>query len=172
MLYSVKYEDIALESFYHILMFFIILYIYYVFYQREKTSEEIDKKVRSVINNKKIYDNMDYSLTQQNRIDVLIRVSKDNFSNLRKKDTKITESFYMYFILLFLGALCTLYLRKYNYKRLKSFLYSNITTFVYLITVKSLFIHNIEEKYDRVNKDEIFNNIKNTLERILPVVQN
>jgi len=166
MIHSLSLSENATEFYFHVITYFLIIFVYYYTVTEVKYNSIIEKDVYDILDDNCLYDNI--SLSSADKANINILVSSDVITTKRKakNDKKILYLFLLFLFLFTIFSVIIMIIGKYNRMTIKRVLYSFIVGAIYLLTIRLAFIKNVELKYEKVDRNEMKNRIISEIEKL------
>lgn len=148
-----------IRLYFHIIYYFVIIYIchYFIFY-REK-EDYIENNVKSVLDDRKIFENLELRTFNRRDVEVIKRcniVTQDD-------NDKILYDIIMYVIIFASSIVFMILIGKFYKLQVRRILYEGLIFFLFIFLLKIFFIYNVQLNYDRPSQRQIYDNIINIL---------
>ena len=145
--------------YFHVIYYFIIIYIchYFIFYKEKE--DYIENNVKDILNKKEIYENFELKNSDKTIVDV---IKKCNDTASTYNDT-ILYNIIMYVLIFGSSIVFMILIGNFYKKQIRRILYEGFIFFLLLFILKIFFIYNIELNFNRPSQKTMYDNITEVL---------
>lgn len=161
LLHSYSNKKFYTHMFIHIITYFIIIYVYHYYIVFEEYEDKINKDVKFILEDKELYTKFNLKSSDKKTIDIIINTNRTTSND----NDQYIYDIIMYIFLFLLFIIYMFLIGEFFINEVKIILYDGILAFIYLLVIKYFFINNIELEYDNISKQEIYDNIVETIEK-------
>ena len=148
-----------IHLYFHVVYYFIIIYIshYFIFYDEKENY--IQHNVKNILDDRNIYKKFETTKSDRDRIEVIKECNK----SIRDLDDRILYDIIMYIIVFTTSIFFIILVGNFYKVQIKRILYEGLVFFLTIFLLKIFFTFNIELTHERPSQKEMYRNITDVL---------
>lgn len=148
-----------IHLYFHVVYYFIIIYVshYFIFY--EEKENYIQHNVKKILDNRKIYKRFETTKSDRDILEVIKECNK----SIRDLDDPVLYDILLYTILFSISIFFIILIGNFYKVQTKRILYEGLVFFITIFLLKLFFTFNIELTHERPSQEEMYRNITDVL---------
>lgn len=154
-------DEQNIHLYFHIIYYFVIIYIshYFIFYKEKE--HYIETNVKSILDDRKIFENFELKTGNFKTVETIKRCNTE----VQDFNQTLLYDIIMYSIIFSLSIFFIILIGKFYKLQIKRVLYEGFIFFLTIFLLKIFFTYNVELSYERPSKREMYSNIKDILNK-------